>query len=70
MRWLAGIEFELTQRMNPLSPGPHKRKEMKGFSFIPNRQRLGKKARNVRRGEVGIEPRTFGHQAKRFDQLR
>ena len=32
----------------------------KGFSFISNRQRRGKKARNVRRGEVGFEPRTFG----------
>jgi hypothetical protein len=30
-----------------------------GHSFISNRQRRGKKARNVRRGKVGIEPRTF-----------
>ena len=36
---------------------PYKKKE---YSFISNRQRRGKKARNVRRGEVGFEPRTFG----------
>ena len=32
----------------------------KGFGFISNRERRGKKARNVRWGEVGFEPRTFG----------
>ena len=35
-------------------------KRQKGFCFISNRQRRGKKARNVRQGEVGFEPRTFG----------
>ena len=34
--------------------------EKKGFNFISNRQRRGKKARNLRRGEVRFEPRTFG----------
>ena len=29
-------------------------------NFISDRQRRGKKASNVRRGEVGFEPRTFG----------
>ena len=32
----------------------------KGYSFISNSQRRGMKARYVRRGEVGFEPRTFG----------
>jgi hypothetical protein len=41
-----------------------------GLSFISNRLRRGKKARNVRQGKVGYEPRTFGYRAKRFDQLR
>ena len=39
-------------------------------NFISDRQRRGKKARNVRRGEVGFETRTFEQRAKRFDQLR
>ena len=39
--------------------------QLKGRCFISNRQRRGKKARNVRRGMVGLQPRTLGYQAKR-----
>jgi hypothetical protein len=36
-------------------------KRKKGYSFISNRQRRGKKTHIVRRGEVGFEPRVASH---------
>ncbi len=44
-------------------------KQREGFSFISNCQWRGKKARNVHQGKFKIKPRSFGYQAKRFDQL-
>ncbi len=42
----------------------------KGNSFISNRQWQGKKARNVRWGKVGIEPRTLRVPSPARCQLR
>ncbi len=42
----------------------------RGFSFISNCRLRGKKASNVHRGKVGLEPGTIVYQAKRFDQLQ
>jgi hypothetical protein len=46
------------------------RTRKRGHSIISNRQRRGKKARNVRRVKVGIEPRTFRVPSPARCQLR